>query len=85
MTDRNKYDIMACILSHVYTPRLYTHIMMDCDINSKQASLYIRLLLQSGMIHKFEAEHKRSRYISTGKGQRYLVLYKQVCEIFGGT
>lgn len=82
--NRGWIEIIEIILETCEKGSLKTHIMYQCNLNSKQIRQYIQFLLNRGLIENLSRSPSSSRivYKTTDFGKKYMIAYKQLKDIF---
>ncbi|RLI79808.1 hypothetical protein DRP04_08810 [Archaeoglobales archaeon] len=76
---RTKLDIIADILEFCRVGRLKTQIMYQARMSFKQLENYLKFLLRTSLIEKYDEE--REIYRTTLKGRKFLASYKQLKKV----
>lgn len=64
---RTSFEIVWNILDCCREPRILTHVMLHCNLNTPAAKKYLQLLVARGMLSTDEGSYK-----TTSKGIEYL-------------
>jgi|SRR6266849_5679927 len=82
--NRGWVEIVELILEICLNDALKTHIMYECNLNSKQITQYIQFLADRRLIESRQEnpDSKRHIYKTTELGRRYINAYKQLSGIF---
>ena len=82
--NREWLDIINRILLRCKRGQLKTHVMYDCNLNSKQVEQYMNFLLVRNLLLKNpNPENPRSPiYLTTESGERLIASYEEMARIF---
>ena len=82
--NRGWLEIIYFILVVCKKGSLKTHIMYQCNLNSKQIDQYLQFLIARQLLEKQQESPDSKRYIykSTEMGRKYISAYNQLAEIF---
>jgi predicted transcriptional regulator len=82
--NRGWMEIAEVILRICEQGALKTHIMYQCNLNSKQIRQYLDFLLARGLVAKIQEQEdsKRSVYLTTETGMRFMSAYRELAGIF---
>lgn len=82
--NRGWVEIVELILERCLNGALKTHIMYECNLNSRQLTQYIKFLADRKLIESMQdtPNSKRPTYNTTELGKRYINAYKQLSGIF---
>jgi predicted transcriptional regulator len=82
--NRGWIEIIEYILEVCQGDALKTHIMYKCNLNSKQVQQYVNFLLDRRLleIKQSSIDSKRPIFKTTEKGERYIIAYKRLVDIF---
>ena len=82
--NRGWVEIVELILERCLNGALKTHIMYECNLNSRQLVQYIKFLTDRKLIESIQdnPNSKRPTYNTTELGKRYINAYKQLSGIF---
>jgi predicted transcriptional regulator len=81
--NRGWIEIIDMILESCGNGALKTHIMYECNLNSKQISKYIQFLKNRKLIESLRnTPSKRTIFRTTEMGKKYMDAYKQLENIF---
>ncbi|OLB89830.1 MAG: hypothetical protein AUH25_06095 [Thaumarchaeota archaeon 13_1_40CM_38_12] len=82
--NRGWVEIVELILETCLNGALKTHIMYECNLNSRQVTQYIKFLADRKLIEgkQDNPDSKRHIYNTTELGKRYINAYKHLSGIF---
>jgi|SRR5437899_2636554 predicted transcriptional regulator len=82
--NRGWLEITELILKVCEPGALKTHIMYKCNLNSKQIQQYLDFLLSRRLVVKIQQpeDSKRSIYLTTERGRRFMTAYSELAGIF---
>jgi predicted transcriptional regulator len=81
--NRGSLDIINLILSVCRNGTMITHIMYQCNLNSKQTQAYVSLLVKYELLEKKVSETtSKGVYQATEKARKYLDAYSELSGIF---
>ena len=82
--NRGWLEIAELILRICERVALKTHIMYQCNLNSKQIEQYLDFLLVRSLVVKIQQpeDPKRSVYLTTERGRKFLSAYGELARIF---
>ena len=85
--NRGWVEIVAFILETCLDGALKTHVVYECNLNSRQVSQYIKFLEDRRLVESKQDKpnSKRHVYKTTELGRKYINAYKQLSEIFGSS
>ena len=82
--NRGSLDIINLILSVCENGTMITHIMYQCNLNSKQTQAYVSLLVKYELLEKRESESTtKGVYQATDRARKYMEAYSELSQIFG--
>lgn len=82
--NRGSLDIINLILFVCINGTMITHIMYQCNLNSKQTQAYVSLLVKHELLAKKESESTtKGVYQATDKARKYMDAYSELSQIFG--
>lgn len=74
---------MYSVLLACATGAIKTHIMYECNLNSRQVHQYLEFLLARGMIGRDQVSYPNKwTYKTTENGWKYINAYRVISEIF---
>jgi predicted transcriptional regulator len=82
--NRGSLDIINLILQVCANGTMITHIMYQCNLNSKQTQAYVSLLVKYQLLEKKESESSsKGAYLTTERAKLYMQAYSELSQIFG--
>ena len=78
---RSQIDIVADVLRETVGGAKKTHIMYSCNLSFRQLQIYLRLLLDRGLLRKVSEEEKGKDprfFKTTSKGRNLLRAYDRL-------
>jgi predicted transcriptional regulator len=78
---RNRFAIVAEILSKSRTPAKKTHIMYKCNLSFNQLKYYLCLMREKGLI-KRKKKSEAVVYQTTENGAKFLNVYSKMVQLF---
>src|SRR5215470_4562931 len=78
--NRGSSDIIDLILRICEEGALKTHIMYQCNLNSKQVEEYLNFLLTRNLVSQTQQTQnpRRPLYLTTDRGGRFLAAYDEL-------
>jgi len=76
-SNRNRFEIMAEMLTQLRIPTCRTNIMSHCNMNTAQSGQYLNLMKSSYLI-RVDAIARRVTYQRTEAGREFLELYNKM-------
>src|SRR5579863_1664501 len=82
--NRGWLEIIDLILAVSEHGALKTHVMYKCNLNSKQVQQYLDFVLNRGLARTEPdpQDPKRTFYITTDRGRKFMKAYDELAEIF---
>jgi predicted transcriptional regulator len=80
---RSDIDIMASILNEAHKGARKTRIMYRCNLSHRQLQVYLKFLLEMGLLMSFseEGDRKTNFYQTTTKGRNFVDAYSKLKEL----
>ena len=77
-------DIGYAILEASEKGALRTHVMFDCNLNSRQLELYLGFLVEKGLLERHRvAPSAKVEYKTTKLGHEYMRAYETLFQLIG--
>jgi predicted transcriptional regulator len=83
--NRGWVEIVDLMLTVCEGGALKTHVMYECNLNSKQLQQYLDFMLNRKLVSTLEVEGevKRTKYVTTDRGRKLMAAYDELADIFG--
>ena|ERR1700676_352944 len=82
--NRGSLDIINLILLVCTNGTMITHIMYQCNLNSKQTQSYVSFLVKYQLLEKKKSDDSsKGVYQATDRARMYMDAYSELSQIFG--